>query len=205
MAKDTTPATEPAKAKRASICSKVYIDGEGDESRYPSPDTVACEMRFGHVEVDGVSVYGGAGVLLVDLSTVGDKCRVAAAWHGTTDKLANSYNKMKDAPDAYQAASDMLERLVEDEWTRPGEGAGPSTNLLVEAIVRCLEAEGEEVDATRKAKIRGKVQGKEARAATLANAVIKAAYEAIRAEQAAARAATAGVDAAKSEATLAGF
>ena len=218
MAKDTAkPSTDeparqpsdvdasPAKAKKSRICAKIYIDGEGGESRYPSPDTVSCEMRFGRTVVGDVTSYGNAGVLSFKLDAIGDKCRVAAAWHGAGDKLANSYNKEKVPAEAFNLASAMLERLVEDEWTRPGEGAGPSTFLLVDAIVRLLLADGEEVDEERKATIRAKVQGKEARAQTLANPIIDAMYKTIQSEKAAVRAAAAGKVASDSGASLEGF
>ncbi len=190
-----TPPPTPDKKKKRAVASKVYIASDGSESRYPSPETVSAELRF----------KDGAGMLVVDIIKVGDGCRVAGQWHGVLDKIANSYNRAKDCAEAREFAEAMLERLYEDEWVKPGTGAGASTNLLVLAVIRCIEAEGGEVDDERRTGIREKVTGKEKRENALNNPKINAAFKAIQAEEAAKRAATASTEAEGSDASLGDF
>ena len=178
MAEDQTEAAEPATPKRKTIAKKVYIDKDGTESKFPAPSTVSCELRFGD----------GAGVIVVNMNDIGKGCRIAGQWHGVADKLANAYNRAENCAEAFASATAMLERLVENEWVKPGTGAGPSTNFLVLAIIRLIEGKGEEVDDARKAGIREKVTGKDNRASVMANPAIAASYKVVQAEEAQRRA-----------------
>lgn len=192
---EPTPTAEPDKKKKARIAKKVYIASDGSEGKYPSPETIGAELRF----------EDGAGTLLVDIVKVGEGCRVAGQWHGVLDKIANAYNKAKDPAEAFVFASAMLERLYEDEWVKPGTVAGASTNLLVLAVVRCIEAEGGEIDDERRGTIRAKVTGKENRENALNNPKINAMFKTIQAEEAIKRADTAAAEAKGSDASLSAF
>lgn len=167
-----------AETKRARVSNKMYLDNDGNETKYAGPETVGLQFTF----PDG-------GTHIVTLDEVGPNCQRIIAWHGLGAKLMDSYagqaNKEETAEELFGV---MLERLRADEWVKHGERAGPATGVLFEAVVRALEEAGQTVDDDRKAGIREKIKGKEGREGTLANPVIKAAYEKIRAERAAAKA-----------------
>ena len=167
--------TATATSKRRTIAAKVYVYADGTEGRHARPDVERLEFRF----TDGTTLVVG---------DVHADCERAAAWHGKAQKIGDGYNKAEDAAGAFESASAMLERLVSGEWVKPGEAAGPRIGLLVDAIVRALEAAGETVNDKRRATIAEKVSGKEAREAALANPAIEAEYKAIQAERAMERA-----------------
>ena len=99
----------------------------------------------------------------------------------------------------------MLERLVADEWVKPGEGAGPKTGVLLQAIQNAKEAEGDPMDEDRVAAAREKIATKEGREGAMANASVHAEYKKLQAESAAKRAVDAVAKAKKSDDTLEGF
>lgn len=187
-------AVETPKAKRKKFCVKVYVSKDGSESRNASPDVETLEFRF---ENDNI--------LKVKLSEIGKGCGVAAAWHGVAQKIGDSYNKASSADEAQEAAETMLERLTSNEWVKQGEGAGPRTGILVQAIINALTKSGEKVDQAREKAIREKVSTKEGREGAMANATIEAEYKTLQAEAAAARAKAAVNKAKGAEDTLAGF
>ena len=183
-----------AKATRKKFCSKVYVLKDGTESRHASPDVDRLEFRFTN-----------GNIVPVKLNEIGKGTARAAAWHGVAQKIGDSYNKAVDAGEAQEATETMLERLTQDEWTKPGEGAGPKTGVLVAAIVAALTKAGETVDEAREAGIKAKVADKAGREGAMANPAILAEYKQLQAEAAAERAAKAATAAQASEVTLEGF
>ncbi len=194
MADENTPATTTTKAPRKKFCTKVYLDEDGKESRHASPNVATLEFRFTN-----------DNVVSINLKAIGKGCAKAAAWHGVAQKIGDSYNKAETPDDAQEAAEIMLERLMSDEWVKAGEGAGPKTGVLVQAVVNALTKSGEEVNSEREAGIKAKVSTKEGREGAMANAAINAEYKALQAEAAATRAAKAAKAAVESDATLEGF
>ncbi len=185
---------EAEKQTRKQFCKKVYVSKGGGESRNASPDVDRLEFRF-----------TGGEVVTVKLADIGKGCGIAAAWHGVAQKIGDSYNKATTPDEAQDAAETMLERLTANEWVRQGEGAGPKTGVLVQAIVNALKAAGEEVDEARLQGIRDKVANKEGREGAMANATILAEYKTLQAAAAAARAKAATDKAKDTGATLEGF
>ncbi len=182
------------KATRKKFCSKVYVNKDGSESRHASPGVDHLELRF-----------TSGNLVIIDLTKIGKGCAKAAAWHGVAQKVGDSYNKATTADEAQESAETMLERLVGDEWVKPGEGAGPRTGVLVQAIVNALLKSGQEVNDERVAGIREKVSTKEGREGAMANPEILAQYKQLQAETAAQRAQEAASKAAASEEGLEGF
>ena len=192
MAEETTE----TKSKRKKFCTKVYVDEKGDESRHANPDVNRLEFRFTN-----------GNTVVVKLKEIGKGCAKAAAWHGVAQKIGDSYNKAETPEDAQESTETMLERLVGDEWVKPGEGAGPKTGVLVQAIVNAIAAtEGPDtVNDERLQGIRDKVSDKEGREGAMANASILAEYKQLQAESAAKRAADAAKKAKGTTDTLEGF
>ncbi len=191
MAEETQTVT---KVTRKKFCSKVYINKDGSESRHASPDVDRLEFRFEN-----------GNVVTVKLTEIGKGVARAAAWHGVAQKIGDSYNKATTADEAQEATETMLERLTNDEWVKPGEGAGPKTGVLVEAIANALTKQGETVDDERKAKIKEMVSDKAGREGAMANPIILAEYKSLQAAAAVERAAKAATAADASDATLANF
>ena len=188
--------TETIKKSRKKFCSKVYVDSKGEESRHANPSVDRLEFRFTNGEI-----------VKVKLTEIGKDCAKAAAWHGVAQKIGDSYNKAETADEAQEATETMLERLVANEWVKAGEGAGPKTNVLVQAIVNAIhKTEGPEtIDGERLASIRSKVSEKKGRDGAMANEAIHAEYKQLQAESAAKRAKEAASKARTTTVTLEGF
>lgn len=184
-------------ATKQPVAKRMYGHKDGTEGRHAQPNTVG--MRFEFV---------GGKSLEIGLDDIHKDVRNACLWHGINQKVGDAFAGAKgDAGEAYESALSIVERLKEGTWVATREGAGPSTGLLVEAIVRAKIANGEKADAftdERKAEIAGKLKGatpaetQTKRAGALANPAIKAAFEALKAERAAAKAKSAA-DAAKGQ------
>ena len=176
-------------AKKQTVCKREYRNSDGTKSRSARADTEALSLQF----VNGSEI-------VITLDNIHKDCQHAALFHGLSQKVGDAWNDVKgDAEKAFENATSMLERMAEGTWVEKAESAGPTTNMLVDAIVRAKIAGGEkakDVDTLeRRAAIAAKLKGetpqatKEARAGALANPQIAAAYEAIKAEKAAERAA----------------
>lgn len=152
---------------------KVYVDGEGGESRHASAAADRLELRF-------VNGY----VLACRLGALPDDMRTAAAWHGMSQKVGDAASA-KSGDDAIEACEGMYENITGGVWVAAKEG-GPRVSLLAEAIVRAKAAEGvertlEEVQEKLKA-------DEDLRKGALEIPAIAAHYAAIQAERAAKRA-----------------
>lgn len=194
---------EATKAKRKKFCIKVYVNTDGKETRHANPEVDRLEFRFTN-----------GNVLAVKLKDIGKGCAKGAAWHGIAQKIGDSYNKVETADEAEENAEAMLERLNSDEWVKAGEGAGPKTGVLVQAIENaCVKSGSWEVDKNgvtvpdeaRTEANRVKVSDKAGREGAMENASIKAEYKQLQAESAAKRAQDAAKKAKGTTDTLKGF
>ncbi len=184
-------------ATKVSVAKRLYVNKDETETRHATPQTVGMRFEF----TNNLNLVIGADGIHKDV-------RNACMWHGVNQKVGDGFAGAKgDADAAYESANSIAERLAEGIWVQTRESAGPSTGLLVEAIVRAKIAGGEaktNFTDERKAAIAGKLKGetpeatKTARAGALANPAIAAAFEQIKAERQAAKA-KAAADAAKGE------
>ena len=127
------------------------------------------------------------------------------ALHGLSQKLGDSYASIKDVGDSVEACRTIQERLNLGDWVKAREGAGPRPTMVVDAVVAALIADGQDVSDDRKAKIVKVLADKDERKAALADPVIKAQYETIRAAAAAKRAKEAKAEAKKEGGNLSKF
>lgn len=112
--------------------------------------------------------------------------------------LAESYTARQEKGQyAWALFDERLEQLRNGEWiTRRSGTAGPGKTILVEAVQRVAAASGKEVDMAKLANV---IKSEEGRKALLAQPLIKAEYEKVKAERAAARAKAAAKEAKGSE------
>lgn len=174
MAKTRETATEApeATAKRGGVA---YINPTGEESRSAKPDT--CILRFSFE--DGQSVD-------FDIRETSNDIKLCAMAHGFNQKLRDSFAGKK-GDDARKELETVAANLLGGFWTKPGKsGDGSSTNMtiLVEAIVRGLKEEGQEVDEARVASIKAKLADMEDTKPVMAKPAIAKHYKAIVAERA---------------------
>ena len=133
---------------------------------------------------------------LISLAGFPDNITTSLAWFGRSEKFGNFYAGVKgDADEAVTRFDAGMELLAGGEWVEKGEGVGTAPSLVVEAIVRALQAKGETVDEDRLAGIREKCKDKDVRAGAKKDPAILAHVKAIEAERAQARAEKAQADA----------
>lgn len=192
MAKNSAPATETSEAsKRGGVA---YINAEGDASRSASPSTVILRFSFD----DGATVD-------FDIRETSNDIKLCAMAHGFNQKLRDSFAGKK-GEDARKELETVAANLLGGFWTKPSKsGDGSSTNMtiLVEAIVRGLEEEGQTVDADRLASIKAKLASMEDTKPVMQKPAIAKHYKAIVAERAAKKAAEAATAADASGASVA--
>lgn len=161
-------------AERVKVCDKSYIDADGEESRYASPETVGLVFKF----TDGTERK-------VSLNSIGEKCKGAALWHGLSQKLGDSYAGAKgEVQTAIENFDTVLERLGNDDWVQQGEGPGTRPSMVADAIKAALEKGGQEVTEERYAKIRETIKDKDNRKAALAIPEVAVEYERLKVEAA---------------------
>ena len=195
MAEQSVENTTPEAPKKKGVCQKVYIDGEGNETRSATAAAAKLEFRFANGEVRSVN-----------LETFPANINTSLAWFGRSEKLGNFYAGAKGDPAiALEKFEAGLELLISGEWIEKGEGVGTAPSLIVEAIVRALTAEGQTVDDTRRAEIAEKCKDKDTREGAKKDAKINAHIKAITAERAAERAVKAQEAAAEATGTVEGF
>ena len=127
------------------------------------------------------------------------------ALHGLSQKLGDSYASIKTVEGSIEACMSVKERLVIGDWVKAREGAGARPTLVVQAVIRALEADGQTVDDERRKAIMDKLSDKAERDAALENPVIDVHYQAIRAEAAKERATKAKAKAKTEGGDLTGF
>ncbi len=179
---DVEPESEtptPAKPKKAAKCKKVYmvLTGEGDaveitESAHAGPSVDELQFRFanGNTHPVGLSDYPQ------DIQT-------AFAWNGLAQKLGDGYANSDSVSDAEEMFLTLHERLIGGEWVKAREGGAVRPSMVVEAVIACLVANGEEVTDERREAIRTKLKTNEARSRALANPAINDEYKRIRDER----------------------
>jgi hypothetical protein len=168
---------------REKIAKKVYVLENGDEAAHASPDVSHLEFRF-----------ESGDTIIVRLEDIDNGCRTAAAWHGISQKLGDTYAG-KDAAEAAEEVQSLLERLQSGDWIKAREGGGPRPTLVIEAIVCALIDNGEEVSDERRATIAAKVNTPTERKRALKQPAVQAHFERLKAERAADKAAKAAEDA----------
>lgn len=172
----TTTAEAETEVKRGSV---VYINAAGEESRSANKDVVILRFNF----EDGVSVD-------FDIRATSDDIKLCAMAHGFNQKLRDSFAGKK-GEEARKELDTVMSNLLGGFWTKPSKsGDGSSTNMtiLVEAIVRGLQEEGQEVGAERVAAIKAKLAAMEDTKDLMKKPAIAKHYKAIVAERAVAKA-----------------
>lgn len=169
---------------KTKVATKSYVLPTGETSQRFHPEAVGFTFVFG----DG-STLGAKYEEFPDVS------RKYAMGNGFMQLLGDRYAGAENASDAFEAAEIMLERLKNGEIAAPREGLGPSPVLILEAIKAAKAEAGLPHD---EAAAKEKYKDKEAREKALSNAKVKAHYERLRAERAAAKAAEAAKKAAES-------
>lgn len=164
-------------AKREVKAKKIFLMPDGSETSHASHDAVELSFRF-----------NGGGVHSVKLSEFSEEIRTCLGWNGLSQKLGDVYAGDDNAEDAEESFETALERLRAGEWVKAREGVGPSPTLIFEAI---KAAKAEANMPYDEAATKEKYKTKEARDTVLKVPQIKAHYERLRAERAAARAAEA--------------
>jgi len=164
-------------AEKVSVCKKVYVNKDGEETRSATQYSTALQFRF----ANGITHVVNYGDHPVNIKT-------CLSWFGISEKYGNAYAGAKgDADAAEEAFRSMQEQLRGGTWVEKAE-AGPRPSLIADAIIAALNAAGQKVDEKREAAVREKVKDKATREGALNDPVIKAEYEAIKAKRAAERA-----------------
>lgn len=196
---------------KSQKCKKVYIDKDGNEHNHAASathnavDIVALEFRFSDGEVRRVEAAH------YDAET-----NAAFAWFGRSEKLGNSYaDSEKKGKEPIELFDTLNENLRGGMWVNRGESGGETApGILVDAVLSALEKAGTPGD---RAKVEArlsprnddgsldKAAAKTARQGALANAAIKAEYEAVKAARAAERAKKAKADAKGADTDLSAF
>ena len=180
MSEDHGIVASPAKATRSKICDRQFVTPSG-VVKHAAPDVTELNM-----------VFTSGDTLRVALGDLPESIVSAAAWHGISQKIGDAFASAKgDAGAAFESASALLEVLASGDWVQKGESAGPAPTMILEAIIRGIEATGEVVDDARRVGIVEKLKDKATRKGALENPAIAAHYETIRAERAQAKAADA--------------
>jgi hypothetical protein len=179
---------------REKKCDKVYVgpetaEGEKNEKRSWFPEATRLDLRFASGDVVAVTLDG-----------LSDAMKVAAAYHGLSQKLGDTYAG-KSADDALEGVESLWERIQEGHWVAERESAGPRTSLLEEAIKAACAKVNQPVADNLSEML--KAMSNDDRKGLLADARVKAEYEAIRAARAAEKAAKAAASAAEAEGPIA--
>lgn len=175
-------------------CDKFYILKDGTESRHASSQT--------HDANDVVRLefcFANGNTHAIKLSDYPEEINLAATWHGHAQSKGDSFVNAKNANEAEEMFLTRNELHRGGEWITQRAKGEVSPNLLIEAIVAGLEADGQTVDEERRAEIAAKLsprnaEGKvdreaaaQARKRALANEIFAAQYERLKAEEAAKR------------------
>lgn len=163
-----------AKQKKAKT---FYTNAAGEQSAHWAPGCDTLTFAF-----------EGGGTYVVKASDFPEAIHAGMLLHGAGQKLRDTYAGDESVADAEESFGIMLERLKNGEWVSERTGLGPSPVLLIEAIKAAKAEAGQPFD---EAAAKEKYKTKEMREKALGVAVVKAHYERLRAERAAAKAAQA--------------
>lgn len=168
-----------AKQKKAKT---YYTNAAGEQSAHWTP---GCEtLTF---------AFEGGGTYSIKATDFPADILPGMTLHGAGQKLRDTYAGDDSAADAEESFQTMLERLKAGEWVSERTGLGPSPVLLIEAIKAAKAEAGQPFD---EAAAKEKYKTKEMREKALGVPQVKAHYDRLRAERAAANAAK-SADAAK--------
>lgn len=185
---------------REKLCTKVYVDADGGETRSAHPGATKLEFRF------GADPKAPEQVEVVTLADLPEEVRTCAAWHGLSQTLGDTYAGAKgDLTAALDAFQTKFEVLAGGQWVEKREGVGPKPSSVAAAVKAALEANGETVDDDRMAAIMSKLKTAEQRKAAVANPAINAQYEAIKLANAKAKAKAAAAKAKDADEGIEGF
>jgi len=126
--------------------------------------------------------------ITAELGKMSKGIQEALGLHGLKQKIGDSYAGAKSVEDAVEAAGTVLERLMNGDWVKERESAGPRPSMVVNAVIAALMADGQEIGEDRLKRITETVKTAEGRQQAMNNPIIKAQYETLRAQAAAERA-----------------
>jgi len=113
-------------------CTKRYIsadDVEGKQSYFAGAS--ALEFRFANGETETVKP-----------NDLDDSIKLAAMFHGLSQKLGDAYASSKDADEAYDKFMSLKERIEIGEWLAERQSAGPRISQVIRALVAAKAASG---------------------------------------------------------------
>lgn len=174
-----------SKSAKERVRAAAYIDGKGVESRAPTADTVALRTKF----TNGT-------VLECKLAELPAPIRsVVLPFFGLNKKFSDAMAREGgiSVDDAIETCEEVWDSLKRGVWREPTE-RGPNIGLIIAAIFR---AKGEKPSPEREDKLSKQLADPAQRLGAMNNPAIKAAYAAITAERAQARAKEAAADATK--------
>ena len=140
------------------------------------------------ITVDLAKMFGGT----LPPASVG---RAAAAF-GISTSIGNAGNT---SDETYEAMVDRFETLEAGEWTTERASSGPTTTLVLEALVEYRRRNGKETSDAEKASFRETLKNKEKRESYMRNEGFAAVYAELKVQRAVAAAAKAKEAAAGSE------
>jgi len=180
--------------KKVSICKKVYIGPDGEESRSAKANAVELQFHFTNGNIHSVKLADHPADIVTCLG-----------YFGISEKYGNSYAKSDGSADvAEEKFLAMQEQLTGGVWVTESE-AGDRPSMVCDAICAALETNGEKVDDARRASIREKIKDKDVLAGAKKDASVAAELERIKAERAVARAKEAKAKAKGQTIEVAGF
>lgn len=180
--------------KKVSICKKVYVGADGNETRSAQAEAVELQFQFTNGQTHTVK-----------LSDHPENILTCLGWFGISEKYGNSYAKSDGSADvAEEKFLAMQEQLTGGVWVTESE-AGDRPSMVCDAVCAALEANGEKVDDDRRASIREKIKDKDVLAGAKKDDAVKAQLERIKAERAVARAKDAAKAAKNKVIEVAGF
>lgn len=189
---------ETSKKTRTPVCTKSYITADGESHNSAQPATESLSFHFA-VE---------KSPRLVKLADLPQAIIEAASAHGLAQKLGDSYSGKQgdEAVDCFEA---VLEALMDGDWLRRAESAGPATTMLFEAVWAAMAAAGAELTTQDdgEERLRAHLKGLDAdgRKALASDPAVAAEIARIKAERAAKRAAELAETAKGAESALAGL
>jgi len=173
----TAETAAPAKAKKARVCKRVYIDAAGGESSHASPEAVALEFRF-----------VGGPTQRYTVAEFPENIQTCFGWNGLSQSLGDKFAGMSGAA-AAEAQATKAAVYMDGDWIKPGEGVGVPSTLLFEAYCSYLTGMGKTSPSTDegRAKISAYIKGlsKEDRKSLSADPQIAALLAQAKAERAA--------------------
>jgi len=167
----------PAKAKKARVCKRVYIDAAGGESSHASADATALEFRF-----------VGGPTQRYTVKEFPENIRACFGWNGLSQALGDKFAGLSGTA-AAEAQATKAAVYMDGDWIKPGEGIGVPSTVTFEVYCLYLKGEGKTAPDTDegRAKIAAYIKGltKEDRKGLMADPQIAAIHAQYKVERAA--------------------